>query len=269
MTGGAFSKQIVFVLMLPLFVAGCGKGSSSNSVREELLIYCGTTMIQPMQEIAKVIEEERNCVIKLTKGGSGNLLKGIKANQAGDLYLPGGEAYMNICLADGYVHDAVCVGYNVAAIIVPEGNPKNISADLTRLTNSSCVVVLANPDSGSIGRQANAILEKYNLLKQVIENRPLLTTDSKDITRMVANGTADLGINWYATTLWPENTGRVDALMIDEQYAPRERLMLGLLSFSRFPEAARRVMEYAVSKEGREIFKKYGFYPQKGREDVE
>ncbi|MCP3672453.1 MAG: ABC transporter substrate-binding protein [Gammaproteobacteria bacterium] len=53
--------------------------------RKELLIYCGITMIQPMSEIASIIERQEGVKISIIKGGSGNLLRSIRFNAAGDL----------------------------------------------------------------------------------------------------------------------------------------------------------------------------------------
>lgn len=234
---------------------------------EELLIYCGITMIHPMREVADIIEAERDCVIKISKGGSGNLLRAIRFNKAGDLFLPGSETYIETCLQEGLVDETAFLGYNVAAIVVPKGNPRHISNDPGVLTNDSFVVIMADPDSGSIGREAKAVLERRGIFEALIKKGVFLTTDSKDITSAVKSGTADVGINWYATTLWKENAEFVDGLLMDEQYAPQERLTIGLLPYSRFPDTARRFMEYASSPEGRAIFRKYGFFPMSGSAD--
>ena len=257
-------RKIVMVLVL-VFASGCGRPEAAP--RDELLVYCGITMIQPMREVADIIEAERGCVIKITKGGSGNLLRAIRFNRAGDLFLPGRESYMETCLQEGLVEETAFLGYNVAAIVVPKGNPKHIPNDPEFLTNSTCVVIMADPGSGSIGLEAKAVLERRGVFEAVMKKGTFLTTDSKDITRALKSGTADVGINWYATTLWDENVAFVDGMLMDEQYAPQERLVIGLLHYSRFPDTARRFMEYASSPEGRAIFRKYGFFPGSGPED--
>lgn len=259
--------RTVVVALLVVAVVGCEKPRRAAAEREELLVYCGITMIQPMRKIADMIEDERGCVIKISKGGSGNLLKAIRFNQVGDLYLPGSESYIDTCRAEGLVEEVLFVGYNVAAIVVPKGNPLAIPNDPAFLTNRNCIVILADPGSGSIGREAQAVLTRRGVADDVYFNGPVLTTDSKDITRAIRQGTADVGINWYATTLWEENASDVDGLLMDEAVAPPKRLVLGLLHTSRFPEAARRFMEVAGSAEGRAVFKKYGFFLPDDRDE--
>jgi len=254
------SKITALALMaVAVFTSACDKPPPEKSGGKELLIYCGITMILPMQEIARIIEKEQNCVIKITKGGSGNLLRSIKINQMGDLYLPGSDSYIKTAMADGLVVETVFVGYNQAALIVPKGNPRRITPDPANLAHEQYAVVIANPESGSIGRQTKKVLEKKGVWEEVSANVIYLTTDSKDITKAIKSGEADVGINWYATAFWPENRDYIQAIPFDPALSPRKKLLLGLLRFSRHPKIAERFMAYASGPKGREIFKAYGF----------
>jgi molybdate transport system substrate-binding protein len=51
----------------------------------------------------------------------------------------------------------------------------------------------------------------------------------------------------------------MDVLTLDEKVAPKKNLVINLLSFSKYPEIAKDFMKVASSKEGKEIFYKYGF----------
>ena len=71
--------------------------------KKELLIHCGIAMVKPMTEIAKTIEKQENCIIKITTGGSRNLYKSIEANKIGDLYLPGSEKYIENGMIENFI----------------------------------------------------------------------------------------------------------------------------------------------------------------------
>ena len=227
---------------------------------KELLIYCGITMIQPVSEIAAMVEREEGVKISLIKGGSGNLLKSIKFNKTGDLYLPGSESYITQAKAEGLVTESVHVGFNKAAMMVQKGNPRGIKADLSELKDKNLYVVIGNPDSGSIGKETKNILTRAQIFDEVLTNASELTTDSKRLIEVLKSKEADLVINWYATAKWIENRDYVDTLAIDEQFAKKKKLVLGLLSSSRYPDIARKFMEYAASEEGNRIFTRYGLY---------
>jgi len=247
----------LLILLVAGWLSGCGAAVKEEAPKE-LLIYCGTTMIKPMSEIARIIEEQENCKITITKGGSGNLLDSIKVNQVGDLFLPGSDSYITTATEEDLVSETVLVGYNKAAMMVQVRNPKNITADLNNLASPDYYVVIGNPNSGSIGRETQKILEKKGIFEAVQANARQLTTDSKDLALVLNNKEADLVINWYAVSTWPENEGQIDALPIDEEFASTKKLVLGLLKTSKHPDIARKFMEYAASEEGQEIFNKYG-----------
>jgi molybdate transport system substrate-binding protein len=228
--------------------------------QKELLVYCGITMIEPMSEIARIIERQEGVHIAFIKGGSGNLLRSLKVNGVGDLFLPGSESYIAKAKSAGLVTDTVPVGFNKAAMMVYKGNPKGISADLQELRNSAYYVVIGNPQSGSIGKETRSILEAAGLYDAVQHNVREMTTDSKRLTQVLKNKEADLVVNWYATATWAGNRSFIDVLPIDERYAKKKRLVLALLKSSRYPNIARRFMEYAASEQGRAIFNRYGLY---------
>jgi molybdate transport system substrate-binding protein len=255
-----FTKFMLFILASITLLTGCSTKQLANSEEKELLIYCGITMIAPMSEIAEIIEAQENCKVIITKGGSGNLLDSIRTNKVGDLYLPGSDSYIETCLTEGIVSETAFVGYNKAAIFVQKGNPKNITADLDNMTNKDYYVVIGNPESGSIGSETQKILEKKGIYAEVQLNAREMTTDSKRLITVLKDKEADLVINWFATSVWDENSEYVDVLPIDEKYATKNKLVIGLLKTSNYPDIAKKFIEYASSEEGEKIFDKYGLY---------
>ena len=231
--------------------------------KKELLVYCGITIIKPISEIARIIEKQEDCRIIITKGGSGSLLRAIEINKVGDLYLPSSDSYIKTCIDKGLVAETAFVGYDKAVLMVQKGNPKGISDDLDNLTNPRYYVAICDPNGGGIGRETKNILEKKGIFDAVCRNVREWTIDSKDLAKVLKDKEADLVVNWYAVSTWPENAPYMDAMSIDEKYAAKRKLVLGLLVCSRYPEIARKLMVYASSKEGIELFKKYGLYDVK------
>lgn len=253
-------KKIIFYFTLVSFMltVGCQK-TEETSPKKELLIYCGITMIRPMQEIALIIEQKHNCTIKITKQGSGLLLKSIETNMVGDLFLPGSDSYMKTCLEKGWVKETVNVGFNRAALIVQKGNPLAITADVHNLLNKNYRIVLGSAEDGSIGRETKEILDRNGIFQQAIDNALYLTADSKGMVQALQEQKADLVLNWYATALWEENKPFMDAMPLDDNTAPPHKLVLGLLTFSRYPDIARSFLALAGSEQGKEIFARHGF----------
>jgi molybdate transport system substrate-binding protein len=254
-----------FFLILGLFACDKPMNSVSNKPADtgdkpKLLIYCGITMIKAMSEIARIIEQQENCHITITKGGSGNLIKSILYNQIGDLYLPGSEKYFSIISKDhpGLVTEAVTIGENKAVLMVQRGNPKNIPLVLESLADPAYAVMIGNPDSGSIGKETRQILERKGIYEAVVKNTMAMTTDSKDLVKVIKNRKADMVVNWYAAATWDDNADHIQTAPIDPQYAKGKKLVLGLLQFSRQPELAKKLMAFSASEQGADIFRTYG-----------
>lgn len=245
----AFIILSIFIFLL----SSC----DSNQNKQELIIYCGITMVKPISEIAKIIETQENCKIVIIKGGSGNLLNSINYNKNGDLFLPGSSVYYQ---KENIFIDTAFVGVNRAVLMVQKGNPKGISNNLDNLKSNKYISVIGNPESGSIGQETKKILVKKGIYSQVIINSVRLTTDSKDLVNVLKNKEADVVINWYAVSQWDENKPFIDVLNINSEYASSNRLVLSVLKNTKNEDLATEFLKYAKSNNGKTIFKKYGMY---------
>ena len=249
----------ILLLSLAVLLTSCSDSKQEIDNTPHLLIYCGITMVKPLKELALQFEQDNNCTITITQGGSEDLYQSLHFSKVGDLYLPGSSSYREKHLGDGFLKEYVYVGYNQAALIVQKGNPKNIPADIHLLANKKYATVIGNPESCSIGRQSRKILTQAGIYDDVLNNAVLIAADSRTMNKTIINKSADLILNWGATAYFEKNRAHMTRLALDESVAPKKQLLLNLLSFSTHPELARTFMRFAVSREGQEIFHKYGF----------
>jgi molybdate transport system substrate-binding protein len=250
---GIFKKLFVFIL---------GFAISFNVFAEEkkeLLFYVGITIVKPINELAQNFKKKCQCDIKILQGGSQDLYESAKSSQKGDLYVAGSLSYRQKYLPEGFLLDAAFVGYNKVALVVPKGNPKQIPADLSVLSDKKYRVVLGNVESGSIGDETKKVLMKFGNYEEAILNAVSLVPDSRNLTKAIKDGEADVGLNWFATTFWDDNKQRVEPIIVDEKYAEKTILVLNLLKTSKYPDLTKEFIKYATSQEGRAIFHKYGF----------
>lgn len=246
----------IFLLIISISTSLVAK---SKKEKENLLFYIGITMIKPVNELVYNFEKKHNCKIRIYQGGSQDLYDSLKISKKGDIYLPGSVSYRNKHLKEGLLLDGKFVGFNKIAIVVKKGNPKNIKADLNELTREDVNVVLGNERSGSIGNATKKVLTKFGNYEEAIINTIYLAPDSRNLTKAIVKNNADVVLNWYATTFWDENKQKVEPLVLDEKYAKKAKLVFNLLKSSTNKKLAKQFMDYASSKEGREIFHKYGF----------
>ncbi len=248
-----------FILSVLFLLIGCNERTSNLTDKKELLIYCGITMEKPVRELAGRFEKLENCTVKIMIGGSGTLYRIMTVNQAGDLYLPGSEAYINKGLGDNVITKTEHVGYNRAALIVAKGNPLNISPNINNLVSKKFRTVLGSPDSGSIGKETKHILTNAGFYEKALDSSLYLTSDSKGLRQAITEDVADLTLNWYAPAIWTENIDKMEALQLDKSVAIPHRLILSLLRYSREPELAKRLFVFMSSETGRKTFNYYGF----------
>lgn len=258
-----FSKSILILCLLYAFtLSACRQNEPLPDPQEELLIYCGITMIKPILELASIFEKQEDVKLLITKGGSGNLMKSFLFSQTGDLYLPGSDKYFTTLAKEhpGVILQTVLVGHNKAALMVQQGNPLRLNNDLKNMTNPDYAIVIGNPNSGSIGKETKNILERYGIYEEVVANAMLMTTDSKDLSKLLVNKEADIVINWYAVSTWDENIGAIDTIEIDPEFAETKQLKIGLLRYSSNRRLAEKFMQLASSEQGKTVFKKHGLY---------
>lgn len=252
------SLILLLGLLLSLFT-GCRQKQTQIVQKPELLIYCGNTMGQPIRKLGDQLEQQQNCTVKIMLSGSGQLYRSLSTNRVGDLFLPGSASYMEKANREGLISRIVTVGINQATLVVRKGNPLAISADLNNMVNPDYRTILADPHSGSIGKESKRILTRAGIYQKARDQVLTVTTDSKGLVRALAANKADLTINWRATTFWPENSPLMDALPLPEEIAPPHKLLMGLLTFSTHPELANAFMDLASGPEGKELFITYGF----------
>lgn len=239
----------------------------SASEKKELLFYIGSTMIQPIVQLSKEFEETHNCKIKIIQDASQNLYDTIKSTKKGDLYLAGDPSYRTDNLNDGILLDGSFVGYNRIVIVVKKGNPKNIKADLSELTNPRYKIAIGDDETSSIGKISKKVLMDYGNYKQVIYDCLFMSPDSRIINVDIKENEIDLSLNWYSTALKDNIKRYVEALKFDFENKYTKMLILNLLSTSKHPSLTKEFMKFASSKRGREVFKKYGFLNDKDIEN--
>ena len=229
--------------------------------KEELIFYCGITMVKPMSKIAKIIEQKYGVTIKILQGGSGDLYDSLSSSKKGDLYLPGSDVYIKKHLNEHLLGYRKYVGYNQIVIFVKKGNPKKIRG-LKDLLRDDVAVSLGNPETCSMGRASYKVLRLYggeDFVENVEDNMVLYSADSRDFNKLLKDSEIDVGLNWKATAFFPKNRDYIDIITIDERYSPKKRLILTMLTFSKHKNIAKAFIDLSASKEGQKIMKEYGF----------
>lgn len=173
-----------------------------------------------------------------------------------DLVIAGAEYLLD----DGEVRGIVqrdqrrTIAYRTSAILVPAGNPKNIRCveDMAK----AGVRVAASVIDCFKGLWED-ISGRLRLLGKIWENICYYANGCIAIVEAVATNEVDAAFGWTAFEhLEPE---RIEVIEMPEEQQVLRGTCVGLLSFAKQPEVAKRFMNFLASPESRQFYKEYGW----------
>jgi molybdate transport system substrate-binding protein len=242
---------VVLLVSAYFIMQGCGKTD-----RDTLKLFCGGGIRPPINEIIELFKEETGVEVKPTYAGSGVLLTQVQLTQDGDLYMPGDEMFMSRAEEKGYITEKKFAGYFIPVLMVQKGNPKGI-ASLADMGKADVRVGVGDPEACAVGEVTKSILERNGLEGQVRGNVVYTSATVVELANAVKLKTIDVAVVWDATAaLYTDDT---EVVPIPQEQNVIARIPIGILSFSKNKELARKFMDFVISDRGRSIFEKHGY----------
>ena len=241
-------------LLAVLALGGCAKGQE-----KAITAFVGSASKPAMEEAAQTFERETGIKVYLNFSGSGTMLSQMKISKSGDLYIPGSPDYMVLAERDGVIDPGTVkiISYLVPAILVQQGNPRNIKA-LSDLAKPGLKVGIGNPDAVCVGLYAIEVLDYNNLLEDVEKNIVTHTESCSKTATLVALKSVDAILGWRVFAHWHPDS--IDVVYIQPEQLPRLAYIPGAIStFSQDKKSAQRFLDYLVSPQGQQIFSKWGY----------
>jgi accessory colonization factor AcfC len=242
--------------------------SNNRTVR----IFSARACAAPLEKAAKLFEEQtgisviidvcsRHCAEPVAEEATGetggdDFLLEIADAGIHDLAIAGAEYLLD----DGEVRGIVqrgqrrTIAYRTSAIIVPAGNPKNIRCieDIAKpgvrigVSVIDCLKGLWEDVSGRLG-----------LLDKIRKNICYYANGCIAIVEAVATNEIDAAFAWTAFRhLEPE---RIEVIEMPKEQQVLRGTGVGLLSFSKEPQAATQFMDFLASPEARRFYEEYGW----------
>lgn len=238
--------------------------SSQSTSHITLKVFMGAAGEKPWREIISEFERETGIKVEAIFGGSGTLLSQIKIVKEGDIYAPGSPDYMYKAINDGLISrsSVAIVAYLVPAIIVPKGNPKNITS-LEDLARSGIKIGIGDPRTVCIGEYAAEIL-KYNGLWEKVKQNIVVYAESCSKTAMLAaTGSVDVIIGWHVFHYWYPN--KTEIIWLKPKQIPKiSYIPIGILKYSKHPDAAMKFIKFAAESQfSKHIWRKYHYFATK------
>lgn len=158
--------------------------------------------------------------------------------------------------------------YNKLSLMVPAGNPKKITG-LSSLKDKKLRISMPNPAWEGIGRQIEIAYRKVGgeelhhavMTKKQEDGSTYLTRiHHRESPLRILLNQSDVAPVWTSEVVYQKMIGHpVEEIKIPLEQNIRSTYKAGRLKNAPRPEAADLFMDYLISKEAKEIYKKYGF----------
>lgn len=235
-------------------------------------IFSARACAEPLEKVAKLFEQQtgiqvaidvcsRHCAEPVAEEATGetggdDFLLEISDAGIHDLAI-GGAEYL---LDDGEVRGIVrkgerrTIASRASAIIVPAGNPKNIQsvADMAQpgvrvgVSVLDCLKGLWEDISGRLG-----------LVNKIRKNITYYANGCIAIVEAAATGEFDAAFGWTAFQhLEPE---RIEVIEMPEEQRVLRGTGVGMLSFAKNVDSARKLMDFLTTPESRAFYQEYGW----------
>lgn len=246
------------------------KVDNSNANKTELIVFAAASMTETMNDLKPKYETKNpNVIVTYNFDSSGTLLKQILAGSDCDLFISAAQKQMNQLDINKDEKDnkdrndfllpntRKNLLENKVALVVPNGNPKNITSFKDLLTDKLSLLAIGNSDV-PVGSYTLDILKSLGTSAEELEKQNKITYGSnvKEVTTQVAEGLVDAGIV-YATDAFSAKLQVVDTATKD--MCKQVIYPVAVLKNSKNQEEAKKFEEYLFSDEAMNVFKNVGF----------
>jgi len=233
-------------------------GPALTAPAPEVLLLAGSASKPVLEAAVPEIRHELGIEVRLDLGGSGALLSRLELARRGDIYLPGSQDFLQRAIDRGVVDPSTRVDFAflVPAILVRRGNPKGIRgvADLVR---PGVRAAIAEPRTVCVGLYAQEILRRAGIpaRDQARLGRARSCAATADL---LALGSVDAVLGWRVFAAW--FPGRLQIIALPARLVTRVATIPGAVTtFATHPAAARKVLAWLASPEGRELWRRHGY----------
>ena len=178
-------SRFFFLIMIALlvFFSGCAKNETP------LIIYCGSGIKGPMQEIITAFEKKYNIDCKIIDSGSYNLQTVIQETQKGDLFFRFSIS-SKPTLAD-LEENILHVGSNKLVMIIQKNNPKNIQS-FKDLAKDNIRIAVGDPQKTNAGKIFDKLKIELEIRDKINKNILFKSPKSSEMMNLLIANEADV-----------------------------------------------------------------------------
>ncbi|MGA3359033.1 MAG: molybdate ABC transporter substrate-binding protein [Halobacteriota archaeon] len=262
-----FMPILLCALLSVLVVTTSGCTTTQNTQSTKLTVFAAASLTDAFNETAQAFEANNSGVtVALNYAGSQVLATQIKQGATADVFASADQKNMKSVQDAGLMNNSSVAIFaeNKLAIIVPTGNPANITSliDLAKpgvkldICNSS--VPCGNYTLQMLAKASNNSTYGSGFTNSVLANVVSQETNVNDVVAKVALGQADAGMV-YKSDVPAAYQSKVQVITIPDSVNVLAQYPIGILSGSQNAQLAQSFINFVTSPAGQAILLKYGF----------
>jgi molybdate transport system substrate-binding protein len=272
----AYIGVAILLILLTVVIAGCTTSSPSASPtpvptaaveQKTLTVFAAASLGDAFNDTAAAYEAQHPGVkIEINFAGTQTLVTQVEQGAPADVFASASTKYMTQLSGEGYVNNSTIVNFtnNTLALIIPVGNPANITsvADLAK----PGVKVVMGTSAVPCGSYALQLLNKSvnvtgfgqefadGVRANVVSTEP----DVNGIVSKVALGEADAGFV-YVSDVPASMKDKVKTIAIPSSINVIAVYPIGVLQQSKDQADAESFVQFVLSSDGKAILVSHGF----------
>jgi len=264
-------KKTIAILLALLMILGSFAGCKKKQEEEEaveIIVFAAASMTETMTQIKEMYEaEHKNVTITYTFDSSGTLKTQIAEGADCDLFISAAPKQMNALDATkeggaDFIDPETRVNLleNKVALVVPEGNPKNITSfdDVVNgLKEGTILFAMGNSDV-PVGQYTQKIFAYYSLDEASVASNINYGSNVKAVTTAVYEATADCGVV-YGTDAY--SAGLTVVATATAEMCGQVIYPAAVLKNAPNAEAAKAFLKYLQGEAASQVFEAVGFSP--------
>lgn len=263
-------KKISFTLLLivALFLVACSNENATNTTNEKslsedatptkLTISAAVSLTDALEEIQSLYEKENNVELIVNLGGSGTLAQQILQGAPVDVFISANEKWMDTLEDEEQIIPTTRndVTGNQVVLIAQKDSPLHYASFKDISLDELDQIAIGNPESVPAGSYTEQILTHIGLWDE-LESSFVYAKDVRQVLTYVESGNTDIGFVYESDA---RTSDAIKILANAEQDWHEPIIYPGaVLADTKNEAEATAFLQYLVTEEAQDIFKKYGF----------
>ena len=230
-----------------------------SSRTRSLEIYSAGAVATPLLDAAEFFEKEFNVRCEVHPGKPEELLHDIQRSNVGDVFSSGAEYILDEAEDDGLIIKGSrrSLGYRRSVIIVPPGNPAQIST-LKDMCRSHVKIGIAV--GGCLKNVWDDMASKAGLTDQIRKNITHHADACGSLMGLIHSRKVDAIFGWNAFQgIWPDTC---EIIELPETLQVFRSTVAGIISYTKDKELSKKFIEYLTSASMKKIYEGYGWIHQ-------